>query len=69
MNVKFKDGGKVSITDMPMALFDAIQKIVWCTQRSLEWDEDCEEWQSNGSFVCCLDQEEKEALDNINWTL
>lgn len=53
MNVKFKDGGMVSITDMPMALFDAVQKIVWCTQRSLEWDEDCGEWQSNG-FFCLL---------------
>ena len=69
MKVKFKDGGKVSITDMPMALFDAVQKLMWSSRHSFVWDEDIQEWDSNGDFVCGLDKEEKEALDDINWTL
>ena len=69
MKVRFKDGGKVSIIDMPMVLFDAIQKLMWGAEYSFDFDEDFNEYLANDNFICTLAEEEKEALDEIKWTL
>lgn len=69
MKVKFKDGGKVSITDMPMVLFDAVQKLMWGAEYSFDFDEDSGEYEANDNFVCTLAEEEMSALKDIKWTL
>ena len=69
MKVKFKDGGKVSITDMPMVLFDAIQKLMWGVEYSFDFDEDSGEYTENDNFTCTLAEEEMSALKDIKWTL
>ena len=69
MKVRFKDGGKVSIIDMPMVMFDAIQKLMWGAEYSFDFDEDSNEYLANDNFICTLAEEEKEALDEIKWTL
>ena len=69
MKVNFKDGGKVSIIDMPMVLFDAVQKLMWGAEYSFDFDEETGEYRANDNFICTLDKEEMSALKNIKWTL
>lgn len=68
MEVKFKEGGRATIKDMPMALFDAIQDILWKAQ-GCEWRNIDGKYVNEVSFSCSLDEEEIAELDKINWTL
>lgn len=68
MKVKFKDGGMLDISDMPMDLFDAAQDILWQVQQSHLIEVEGK-YRNRDCVSCCLDKEEKESLDKINWTL
>lgn len=68
MEVRFKEEGKVTIKDIPMALFDAIQDILW-EAKNCEWRKIDGKYVNEVGFSCCLDEEEIAELDNINWTL
>ena len=68
MEVCLKDGGKVSIKDMPMTLFDAIQEILWKAQNA-GWREVDGKYVNETGIKCSLEKELLESLDEINWTL
>lgn len=67
MEVVFKEGGKVTIKDMPMTLFDAVQEILWKAQ-SAEWRESDGKVINETGITCCLDKECHDSLCDINWT-
>lgn len=68
MEVCFKDGGKVTIKDMSMVLFDTIQELLWKAQ-DCEWKEVDGKYINEVGISCRLEKEMIEAVKEINWTL
>ena len=69
MITKFNKDNTVTISQMPKDLYWAVVSILGSARRTFEWQEDENEYWSNSDFLCSLSPEEKEALDDENWSL
>lgn len=68
MKIRFNKNGTVSICGMTMAQYNAINEIIKSSERCFDEKEDGE-YRSNDDFVCTLSEKEKEAMDEIGWSL
>ena len=69
MRTKFNKNGTVSILQLPMAAYDAICNVLMSSEQTFEREESAGQYWANSDFVCALEKEEKEAMDEINWML
>lgn len=67
MKIRFNKNETVSIQQMPKEMYYAIRKILSSAENAFYWNEDADEWWSNGDFLCSLLDKEKELLDKSNW--
>lgn len=69
MKKRFNKNGTVTINQMPMDLYWAIDSILRSSERAFEWNEEESAWWSNTDFICELSPKEKKELDKNGWTL
>lgn len=68
MKTKINKNGTVSVYGMTMAQYNAINNILLSSEGCFD-EEENGEYKSNDDFVCTLTEEEKEAMDEIGWSL
>lgn len=69
MRTRFNKNDTVTISQMPMDLYWAIDSILRSSERAFEWNEEESAWWSNTDFICELSPNEKEMLDKHRWSI